>query len=158
QVANSGLGWRLHQLSGPARLRALTALTLLLPGTPMLFQGQEWASGRPFTYFADHHPELAKLVNKGRHRFMAQFPSVATPAMQARLPNPADPATFDRCKLDWSERDRHAHWVALHRDLLRLRRDDARLREQRPLGLDGAVLSDEAFVLRYFDPAGDDDR
>ena len=50
QVANSLRGMRLHQLTSPGRYRALTTLTLLGPGTPMLFQGQEFASSKPFLY------------------------------------------------------------------------------------------------------------
>ena len=61
QVANSGRGEHCHALASPGRLRALTALTLLGPGTPMLFQGQEFAASSPFLFFADHNPELARL-------------------------------------------------------------------------------------------------
>jgi maltooligosyltrehalose trehalohydrolase len=153
QVANSARGLRCHQLSSPGRFRALTALTLLAPGTPMLFQGQEFASSRPFFYFADHHPELAKLVRKGRADFLAQFRRIALPEVQARLPDPADMRTFERCKLDFAERQQHAEAYALHRDLLRLRREEPIFRAQRPRGVDGAVLGPHAFVLRYF---GDD--
>ena len=49
QVANSATGLRVSALSSPGLLRALTALTLLAPGTPMLFQGQEFASSSPFS-------------------------------------------------------------------------------------------------------------
>ncbi|HXG13439.1 MAG TPA: malto-oligosyltrehalose trehalohydrolase [Gemmataceae bacterium] len=153
QVANSARGLRCHQLSSPGRFRALTALTLLAPGTPMLFQGQEFASSRPFFYFADHHPELAKLVRKGRADFLAQFRRIALPEVQARLPDPADMRTFERCKLDFAERQQHAEAYALHRDLLCLRREEPVFRAQRPRGVDGAVLGPHAFVLRYF---GDD--
>jgi maltooligosyltrehalose trehalohydrolase len=152
QVANSARGRRLHQLTSPGRHRALTALLLLAPGTPMLFQGQEFAASSPFLYFADHEPALAALVTKGRGDFLAQFPSIARPEVRARLATPSDPATFERSKLDLTERARHAAAYALHRDLLALRRDDPVFRAQRPRGLDGAVLGPEAFVLRYFDP------
>jgi maltooligosyltrehalose trehalohydrolase len=81
---------------------------------------------------------------------MSQFPSIATTDGTACLPDPADPATFGRCKLDWSERERNAAALALHKDLLRIRREDPVLRAQRMRGLDGAVLSEHAFVLRYF--------
>ena len=74
QIANSGRGLRAHQLASPARYRALTALTLLMPGTPMLFQGQEFAASSPFLFFADHVPELAALVREGRSTFLHQFP------------------------------------------------------------------------------------
>jgi maltooligosyltrehalose trehalohydrolase len=160
QVANTSTGLRSHALTSPGRFRALTALLLLGPGTPMLFQGQEFASSSPFLYFADQKPELAARVREGRAEFLAQFPSAAPPEVQARLPDPADPETFARCKLDWAERDRHQAAVALHRDLLRLRREEPAFRSPRTGGVDGAVLADEAFVLRFFGdpPGGEDDR
>jgi maltooligosyltrehalose trehalohydrolase len=155
QVSNSARGLRCHALSSPGRFRALTALTLLMPGTPMLFMGEEFAASSPFLFFADHNPELAPLVRKGRAKFLSQFPSVAVPEVQAGLPDPADPGTFERCKLDLSERDRHTEASALHRDLIRLRRHDPVLRAPRRGGFDGAVLGAEAFVLRYFGGGGD---
>jgi maltooligosyltrehalose trehalohydrolase len=156
QLANSGRGLRCHQLSSLGRYRAMTALILLAPGTPMLFQGQEFAASTPFLYFADHHQELAELVKQGRFKFLEQFPSLALPEMQASLPDPADPGTFERCRLDWSERARHAEIYQLHRDLLKLRRQDPVFRAQRRRGIDGAVLTANAFVVRYFEEqAGD---
>ncbi|HYE13686.1 MAG TPA: malto-oligosyltrehalose trehalohydrolase [Pyrinomonadaceae bacterium] len=156
QVANSARGERLHRLASPGRLRAMTALLLLAPATPMLFQGQEFASSAPFLYFADHSGELARKVREGRREFLAQFASVATPETQALLPDPADPDTFERCKLDFSERERNSKVYELHRDLLRLRREDAVLASQAAGGIDGAVLGDEAFLLRLFGEEGDD--
>jgi maltooligosyltrehalose trehalohydrolase len=150
QVANSAFGLRMDRLTSPGRYRAMTALMLLAPGTPMLFQGQEFAASSPFLYFADHKPELAAAVRKGRAEFMKQFPSVATPEMQQRLADPGDPETFEGCKLDHAERERHAETYSLHRDLLELRRNDAVFRSQRPGAVDGAVLAAEAFVLRFF--------
>jgi maltooligosyltrehalose trehalohydrolase len=119
----------------------------------MLLQGQEFAASTPFLFFADHKPELASAVRKGRAEFLAQFPSIATPEVQARLADPGARETFERCKLDFSERERHAAAYALHCDLLRLRREDAVLRASR---IDGAVLGPDAFVLRYFAPDGAD--
>lgn len=156
QVANSAFGLRMHQLTSPGRYRAMTGLMLLAPGTPMLFQGQEFAASTPFLYFADHKPELAAAVRKGRAEFMRQFPSVATPEMQHRLADPGDPETFERSKLDPAERERHAGMYALHCDLLKLRRDDPVFSSQRPDAVDGAVLGAEAFVLRYFGENGQD--
>jgi maltooligosyltrehalose trehalohydrolase len=150
QVANSAAGRRIHQETSPGRWRALTALLLLLPQTPMLFQGQEFAASSPFLYFADHAGELARMVRDGRANFIAQFPSLAALPLDDRAPDPSDPLTFARCKLDWSERSRNAGAVALHRDLLALRRDDPVLRTPRPRRVDGAVLNDHAFALRYF--------
>ena len=158
QIANSARGLRLHALTTPGRLRAMTALTLLGPGTPMLFQGQEFAASAPFLYFADHKPELAELVEKGRAEFLAQFPSIAEPAMRAALPKPHAEDSFTRCKLDHRERESNAAVWALHRDLLRLRREDAVFAAQCVGGLDGAVLGEEAFVLRFFGEDEGDDR
>jgi maltooligosyltrehalose trehalohydrolase len=156
QIANSGRGERLHQLTGPALYRALTALMLLAPNTPMLFQGQEFAASTPFYYFADHKRELAELVRKGRVEFLAQFRSIATTQMRACLVDPASPEAFERSKLDLGERERNRPVYEMHRDLLRLRREDTVFSAQRGRGLDGAVLSDAAFVLRFFGEGGDD--
>jgi maltooligosyltrehalose trehalohydrolase len=156
QVANSARGLRCHLLSSPGRYRAMTALLLLGPGTPMLFQGQEFAASAPFFYFADHKPDLAKLVGQGRTEFLSQFPSVENAEARACLPDPADPHTFERCKLDFAERDRHREVYDLHRDLLALRRDDPSFRAQRPRGVDGAVLGPDAFLLRFFAADGMD--
>ena len=155
QVANSGHGARLSTLTAPDKLRAMTALLLLAPGTPMLFQGQEFGSTRPFAYFADHDDELARAVAKGRREFLAQFPSLADRDAQQRIPDPAAPDTFASCKLDWSERDRNARIWDLHRDLLRLRREDPAFSAQDLTRLFTAVLGAEAMVLRYRCASGD---
>jgi maltooligosyltrehalose trehalohydrolase len=156
QVANSPFGERLHRLTSPSRCRALTALLLLLPATPLLFQGQEFAASSPFHYFADYEGELAQLVREGRHASLAQFASQATDAVQARLIDPISPAAFEGSKLDLGERERHADSYALHRDLLRLRRDDPVFGRPRPGAIDGAVLGPQCFALRFFGEAGAD--
>ena len=150
QIANSLAGKRGHLLTSPGRYRAITALLLLGPATPMLFQGQEFAASSPFLFFADVPPELAKLVRAGRAEFLAQFPSIAGPEAQAALADPADRLTFERSKLDLTERERHGAAYALHLDLLRLRKEDPVFREQGAGGVDGAVLGAEALVLRFF--------
>jgi len=156
QVANSARGDRVHKLASPGGYRALTALLLLGPGTPLLFQGQEFCASAPFLYFADHNPELAAAVRKGRLEFLSQFPSLALVATQAGIADPESPETFARCKLDLGERETHAEALALHHDLLKLRREDPVFRAQGAGWLDGAVLAREAFALRFFgDTAGD---
>lgn len=146
QIANSARGERLHQITSPGRFRALTALLLLAPQTPLLFQGEEFAASSPFLYFADHPDgELAGAVAKGRREFLAQFPSIDS--ISGSLAPPHARETFERCKLDHRERETHAEAVALHRDLLLLRRDDPAFGGE----LRGAVLAEEAFVLRFGD-------
>lgn len=151
QVANSARGLHMHFLTSPGRYRAAAALLLLTPSTPMLFQGQEFASSRPFLYFADHNPELARLVKEGRCGFLSQFPSIATEETQRMLADPSDTATFTSCKLDHSEKEKNSDVYSLYRDLLMLRRNDPVLRSARIRhSFDGAVLGSEAFVIRFF--------
>ncbi|HSP33510.1 MAG TPA: alpha-amylase family glycosyl hydrolase, partial [Thermoanaerobaculia bacterium] len=156
QVANSAHGERLQFLTSPGRYRAATALLLLGPQTPMLFQGEEFASSKRFVYFADHKPDLARAVAKGRREFLAQFPSMATEAMQQQVAAPEDPRTFEMCKLEWSERDSHPAALRLHRDLIALRLSDRTFAAHDSGRLDGAVLAPEAFVLRWILGGGAD--
>ncbi|HEX7045175.1 MAG TPA: malto-oligosyltrehalose trehalohydrolase [Burkholderiales bacterium] len=158
QIANTGRGYRMHMQTSPGRHRALTALLLLAPQTPMLFQGQEFGASTCFFYFADHREELARKVDEGRKKFLAQFRSLGSPEVRDTLPDPADPQTFVRSKLDLTERHTHAEAYALHRDLLRLRREDPVLRRAGAVEVDGAVLGPEAFVLRFFGLEHGDDR
>ena len=158
QVANSATGQRAHEQSSPGIVKAMTALVLLGPGTPMLFQGQEFAASSPFLFFADHKPQLADLVRKGRIEFLEQWRSLRLPAMQRCMADPSAENTFLSSKLDFSEVQKHRPWYLLHQDLLNLRRRDPIISKQGEPGIDGAVLSESAFVLRYFSPRFENDR
>jgi maltooligosyltrehalose trehalohydrolase len=102
----------------PAQLKAIAALLLLSPFVPMLFQGEEWGARAPFLYFTDHHEELGRLVAEGRAREFSSF------KWQGEVPNPQDPGTFLRSKLDWRElaQPLHAELLEWHRQLIQLRR------------------------------------
>jgi maltooligosyltrehalose trehalohydrolase len=102
QVANSFRGQRLHQLTSPRELRALTALLLLGPQTPMLFQGQEFAASSPFLFFADHTAELIELVRDGRAQFLRQFASLRSSSIAPLFIDAGDAMTVERFKLDHS--------------------------------------------------------
>ncbi|MDB6155411.1 MAG: 1,4-alpha-glucan branching protein [Chthoniobacteraceae bacterium] len=156
QIANSLWGRRIHALTSPSQLRAMTALLLLGPGTPMLFQGQEFAASTPFYYFADHNPELALLVAKGRKEFLKQFPSIAQPASTIVLQNPERRETFLSSKLRFEDRIRFKEIYLLHRDLIHLRKSDPLLSNAQRGNFDGAVLGKSAFLLRFFGTEGDD--
>jgi maltooligosyltrehalose trehalohydrolase len=147
QIANSLHGVRLQQQASPPLIRAITGLQFLMPSIPLLFQGQEFGASSPFLYFADHNPELGKLVAQGRRQFLRQFRTIAADDADPTLPSCCTTETFDRCKLDFAERQTHATWYALHCDLLKLRREIEPLRAT--AALDGAVLDERAFVLRY---------
>ena len=105
--------------------RAASALLLLLPETPLIFMGQEWAATTPFLYFTDHHAELGRAVTEGRRAEFAAFSAFADPAARDRIPDPQSPETMKRSRLHWDERDAMPHvgiW-RLHRELLATRRD-----------------------------------
>ncbi|HLV65603.1 MAG TPA: malto-oligosyltrehalose trehalohydrolase [Polyangiaceae bacterium] len=155
QIANSLAGARIDRLTSPALLRAMTALFLLAPPTPMLFQGQEFAASAPFLYFADHPPELARLVDESRKKFLEQFPSIAMRDASDRLERSSDPHTFERCKLDFTERETHREIYDLHRELLALRRTDPAFAQQRADLVHGSVLGPECLLLRFVCSAGD---
>jgi maltooligosyltrehalose trehalohydrolase len=155
QIANQIPGERLDRLTSAAELRAMTALMLLSPPTPMLFQGQEFAASSPFLYFTDQDPNLLPNVDRDRRKFLAQFPSLATDEAQAAQVSVSARSTFERCKLDFNERELHAPIYQLHRDLLRLRRQDPAIRQRRADRMHGAVLGERALCIRFFCPDGD---
>jgi maltooligosyltrehalose trehalohydrolase len=150
QVANTARGLRAHLLTAPGLFRAMTALLLLSPGTPMLFQGQEFASSSPFLFFADMKDDLTQAVREGRRGFLGQFRSLADRRMQHVFADPCADSTFEKSKLDHSERLKNEGVYQLHKDLLQLRRTDKTFRIQNKSAIDGAVLSRDAFVLRFF--------
>lgn len=150
QVANTARGERPNMVATPSKYRAISGLLMLMPGTPMLFQGQEYGATTPFLYFCDHKSEISKKVRDGRATFLAQFPSLSLQEMQAVFQDPGNPHTFEISKLDFSERDRHTGIYQLHKDLIALRRTDPVFSKPRHQGTDGAILSQSAFVLRYF--------
>jgi malto-oligosyltrehalose trehalohydrolase len=124
QIGNRAFGERLTQLAAPEAARAVAAIYLLAPSTPMLFMGEEWGSLCPFTYFCDL-PELATEIREGRRKEFARFPEFASPAAREAIADPNDRATFDRARLAWSELDEpiHAQTLEWYRMVLSLRRE-----------------------------------
>jgi maltooligosyltrehalose trehalohydrolase len=127
-----------------------------MPETPLIFQGQEFAASAPFCFFLDSPPEAADKMIAGRAKFLSQFRSLALPKMQRQLPNPADLENFRKCKLDLEEREAHHHVYSLHKDLLRLRRNEPLIAAQRRDRLDAGAVSRDAFVVRYFHDQDED--
>ncbi len=157
QIANTGPGDRPRFQTSPGRYRAITALLLLGPWTPLLFQGEEFGASSPFLFFADvGDAAVSDGIRKGRAELLAPFLSLTEEETLRRLPAPDDPQTFSRCKLDFSEREKNRELYDLHIDLLKLRREDSRFRLQSSGGIDGAVLGPASFVLRYFSEKKDD--
>jgi maltooligosyltrehalose trehalohydrolase len=158
QIGNRPFGTRLNHQMEPALFRALSALLLFVPETPLLFMGQEWAATTPFLFFTDHHAELGELVTKGRRAEFSRFDTFADPVMQARIPDPQALSTFTDSRLRWDEiaDAPHAGILELYRTMLKLRRTEPALQSGRDLqvtAFDNASLGvlrrrgDEALLL-----------
>ena len=125
QVGNRALGDRPSQNLTYGQLAIKAALVLCSPYTPMLFMGEEWGASTPFQFFSSHpEPELARATAEGRKKEFADHGWDAED-----IPDPQDPQTFQRSKLDWSERDadQHAKLLRLYQDLIALRRNETDL-------------------------------
>jgi malto-oligosyltrehalose trehalohydrolase len=124
QIGNRAFGERIMSLAPPPAVHAGLALLLLSPSPPLLFMGEEWGSRRPFLFFCDLGDDLRAAVRDGRRREFASFPEFADPDARARIPDPTDPQTFARSKLDWAEarEAQHAKTLDLTRRLLAIRR------------------------------------
>ncbi len=111
QVGNRAYGDRM-----PAQARPLAAFcTLLSPFVPMLFMGEEYGETAPFQFFSNHiDPDIAQATREGRRREFASFAQFGED-----VPDPEDPATFQRSKLT---RRSDPAIAKLYADLFRLRR------------------------------------
>lgn len=122
QVGNRAIGDRPSQNLTTGQLAVKAALALGSPYTAMLFMGEEWASSSPFQFFSSHpEPELARATAEGRKREFAEHGWDAD-----EIPDPQDPATFERSKLHWDEKGsgEHARLLGFYRDLIALRRTE----------------------------------
>lgn len=153
-MANCAGGRRLVELTSPAWWRAMAALLLLGPWTPMLFQGQEWASRAPFVYFSNHDAQLQAAVVTGRQQFLAQFSRHATTDQQA-TPAGTSPAECQACNLEHDLSAEQQRAWNMHRDLLALRRRDFGDAVVPPAG---ATLSDQVLALRHAGHVATNDR
>ncbi|GAA2754173.1 malto-oligosyltrehalose trehalohydrolase [Amnibacterium kyonggiense] len=144
QIGNRAAGDRLSQTLAPARLAVGAVLNLLTPYTPMLFMGEEWGASTPWQFFTSHpEHDLGEATAKGR---IEEFAKMGWNPDD--VPDPQDPATFERSKLDWAEvgRGHHAELLDLHRRLIALRRSQSDLTDPRFTTTEAAA-DDEAGVL-----------
>ena len=144
QIGNRAEGDRLSQSLSPQRLAVGAVLNLLTPFTPMLFMGEEWGATTPWQFFTSHpEHDLGEATAKGR---IEEFAKMGwDPAV---VPDPQDPETFQRSKLDWSEPEQghHAALLDLHTRLIVLRRRLSDLTDPR-FTTTSAVADDDAKVL-----------
>jgi maltooligosyltrehalose trehalohydrolase len=129
QVGNRATGDRVTGLLCRGMLHVAAGLMLTAPFTPMLFMGEEWGADTPFQYFTDHtDPFFASAVTRGRR---AEFSAHGWAA--ADVPDPQDPATFARSRLDWSqpEREPYTGTLAWYRQLIALRKSRPEITDPR---------------------------
>jgi maltooligosyltrehalose trehalohydrolase len=130
QIGNRAVGDRISHIAGFDRAKIATALVLLSPFIPLIFQGEEWAASSPFQYFANHQdPELARAVSQGRKEEFSAFGWDS-----ASIPDPESPATFQSSKLKWNELvgAPHREMLTWYRELIRLRRTNPCLNNPKP--------------------------
>jgi maltooligosyltrehalose trehalohydrolase len=158
QVANTLCGRRLGSVTSPGRNRALTAMLLLGPQTPLIFMGQEVDTSQPFPYFADYRGAVAEQLWANRKQEIRGFEQYATPAAQLQILDPCAPETFQLAKLSGSDAEAGQPVRRLYQDLLALRRrgDDSSIHGNCVQVQDGAVLNEHAFFWRWFDSNGHD--
>ncbi|MCV7068722.1 malto-oligosyltrehalose trehalohydrolase [Mycolicibacterium farcinogenes] len=122
QVGNRAVGDRPSQRLTFGQLAVKATLALGSPYTAMLFMGEEWGSSSPFQFFSSHpEPELARATAEGRK---AEFAEHGWDADE--IPDPQDPATFLRSKLNWEEVSEgdHGRLHRVYRELIALRRKE----------------------------------
>jgi maltooligosyltrehalose trehalohydrolase len=121
QIGNRAAGDRLSASLSPDRLAVAAVLTLTAPGTPMLFMGEEWGASTPWQFFTSHpEPDLGRATAEGR---IAELARMGWDPHE--VPDPQNPATFERSRLNWNELEtpEHARLLGLYRDLAALRRE-----------------------------------
>ena len=122
QVGNRALGDRPSQNLTGGQLAIKAALALGSPYTAMLFMGEEWGASTPFQFFSSHpEPKLARATAEGRKSEFAEHGWDADD-----IPDPQDPQTFQRSKLNWEEvgAGEHVRLHRIYRDLIALRHNE----------------------------------
>jgi maltooligosyltrehalose trehalohydrolase len=109
QIGNRALGERLDALAKPEALEAALAITLLAPGPPLLFMGEQWGAREPFPFFCDFKGDLAEAVRKGRRKEFRE----AYVQHGDDVPDPLSEQTVRSATLDWSAVEQPAHRARL---------------------------------------------
>jgi len=143
QVGNRANGERLSALAPPGHLAAGAALLLLGPFVPMLFMGEEWGAATPWLFFTSYpDPALGEAVTHGRRAEFAEHGWSAS-----SVPDPQDPGTATRSRLDWSQMSAqpHARLLDWYRTLIALRHEHDGLRD--PALTPESITVDESLAV-----------
>lgn len=147
QVGNRAIGDRPSTVLSDAQLGAQAALVILSPFTPMLFQGEEWASRSPFLFFSDQEgdPAMARAMRDGRREEFASHGWDEIYGRRVNVPDPTDRTTFEQSQLDWHEVHTTSgqRMMAWYHDLISLRLREACISDGKPVSLEwnGDVLT-----------------
>jgi len=147
QIGNRATGDRISATVSAGQLACGAAIVLLGPYTPMLFMGEEWAASTPWQFFASFpDPDLADAVRNGRRREFGRHGWG-----ESDVPDPMDPATFERSKLDWSELSDpdHADILELYRSLIALRREHPELSDPSLTDFSVEVADDDSWIVMH---------
>jgi len=156
QVANTLKGVRISQISSPSAYRCFSALLLLSPQVPLIFQGQEFCCTSPFYYFSDN-PQRAERITNGRKQFLSQFESIKN-ADGPLTPLPYTPEAFYSSKIDPLRRTRSDPLFAMYSDLLKIRHSDHVFSKNGLKFIDGSIISEDLFCIRYCGNSDNEDR
>jgi maltooligosyltrehalose trehalohydrolase len=149
QIGNRADGTRLnHHVDAPT-FRAVSTLLLVVPETPLIFQGQEWATRAPFLFFTDHGDEIGRSITSGRREEFASFAAFADPALRAAIPDPQALQTFERSRLPWHElhEPEHASILRLYQRVIGLRATSAPMRTSDRASFDARALDAETILV-----------
>jgi maltooligosyltrehalose trehalohydrolase len=153
QVGNRPLGERVNHLVSPEAYAAASALLCVLPYTPMLWMGQEWAASTKFCFFTDHAGEIGRNVSKGRLKEFEHFGADFGADVLARMPDPQNETTFYDSKLNWNEiaTPRHREILELYKRFLEFRRTRLPNRDRDHWT---ALLHGNILEIQYDEPNG----
>jgi len=156
QVGNRPFGQRLNTVTAHGDFLAASLLLLLLPQVPVVFQGQEYLSNRPFLFFTDHKGELAQAVSEGRRHEFGAFRAFSDPEVFATIPDPQAETSFRRSVCDSDESTWGIGLLArwLYRAALELRNTDAVVAEYRRARLPIVPSCHQRCLLLTFEAAG----
>lgn len=144
QIGNRATGDRISATLSDGLLKVGATLILTSPFTPMLFMGEEWGATTPWQFFTSHpEPELAAAVGRGRKEEFAEHGWNST-----EVPDPQEPETFRRSKLDWDEPSAAANASILdfYRQLIALRKERPELSDPR-LNLVQVTYDDDHVIV-----------
>lgn len=154
QVGNRPKGERLVTLIPFEAVKLAAALVLWSPYVPLLFMGEEYGEPSPFQYFTSFfNATLAEAVRRGR---MEEF---TRRSWSTEVPDPQDPATFERSRLRLELRNKppHRRFLAFYRELIRLRKSYASLGiVERKRQIVHTLTGDEALCIHRWMPQSEE--